>query len=352
MTSNMVKEITINIDDIISGDFGAYQIKELKGEGSFGKVARCVDISTNQNVAVKIARAHLTQATKHEAHVLRMLSQLSDDKNIVKFISSFEYKGHYCLVMENLDQSLYNFMEKRSFQPLNLPEIRYITGQLLVAFKELSKLQLVHVDLKPDNVMLVNHKLYPFKVKLIDFGISTCVAAMAPGSVLQAVGYRAPEISLFANSNGAVDMWALGCVMAFLYLGQNLFPCNCEYQMMTVITRMLGMPEVHQLRQGLRTRCFFKNVNGHYQLNLPKEYTMLTGKIVQPCRNWSTAFTSLENMAIYHRQPVTEAEKEESRQFINFMKEMLQVNPAKRITPEKALQHPFITQKKVPKRQS
>ncbi|KAK7925306.1 hypothetical protein WMY93_007616 [Mugilogobius chulae] len=92
--------------------------------------------------------------------------------------------------MESLDQSLFHFMSSSHFRPLHLADIRYITQQLLEALKELSKFKLVHGDLKPDNIMLVDHKREPFKIKLIDFGISMDVRALIPGSVIQAIGCR------------------------------------------------------------------------------------------------------------------------------------------------------------------
>uniref|UniRef100_A0A3B3ZVW6 Protein kinase domain-containing protein n=1 Tax=Periophthalmus magnuspinnatus TaxID=409849 RepID=A0A3B3ZVW6_9GOBI len=281
---------------IVSGSFGSYQIKEIKGEGSYGCVALCTDMSTNQDVAMKICQRQKSGTNRHEANVLRKLRYMSSEKNLVRFHTAFEYQDHYCLVLEHLDQSLFDLMESEDFKPFHVSDIRYITEQLLVTFKELAKRGFIHGDLKPDNIMLVNHRLQPFKIKLIDFGLSMPVRSLVPGYIFQSIGYRAPEVSLGTKINEAIDMWGLGCVLAFLYLGQNFFPVHCEYEMMRIITQTRGMPDIQQLLEGEFGLLFFKR------------------------------------------------KKEKTRQFFEFLNKLLEVNPAKRITPEKALTHSFITQ--------
>uniref|UniRef100_A0A3B4TGV3 Protein kinase domain-containing protein n=1 Tax=Seriola dumerili TaxID=41447 RepID=A0A3B4TGV3_SERDU len=149
-----------------------------------------------------------------EVAIIKKLRKLDQDKNnLVRFAEHFEYKGHVCLAFEMLDINIYDFIRSRDFQPLHLSEIRVITQQMLVALNALKSVGLSHADVKPDNIMLVNHQ-QPFRVKLI--------------------GYRAPEVMLGFPLDEAVDMWSLGCVLAFMYLGQNLYPIRCAYQVMRV----------------------------------------------------------------------------------------------------------------------
>uniref|UniRef100_A0A3B3ZWY7 Protein kinase domain-containing protein n=1 Tax=Periophthalmus magnuspinnatus TaxID=409849 RepID=A0A3B3ZWY7_9GOBI len=294
--ASIEKKMNLAMNSIVSGSFGSYQIKEIKGEGSYGCVALCTDMSTNQDVAMKICQRQKSGTNRHEANVLRKLRYMSSEKNLVRFHTAFEYQDHYCLVLEHLDQSLFDLMESEDFKPFHVSDIRYITEQLLVTFKELAKRGFIHGDLKPDNIMLVNHRLQPFKIKLIDFGLSMPVRSLVPGYIFQSIGYRAPEVSLGTKINEAIDMWGLGCVLAFLYLGQNFFPVHCEYEMMRIITQTRGMPDIQQLLEGEFGLLFFKR------------------------------------------------KKEKTRQFFEFLNKLLEVNPAKRITPEKALTHSFITQ--------
>ena len=62
--------------------------------------------------------------------------------------------------------------------------------QLLTAFDALKGIGVVHTDLKPDNIMLVNHQDEPFRVKLIDFGLSCTTSEMMHGMKVQPLGYR------------------------------------------------------------------------------------------------------------------------------------------------------------------
>ncbi|KAF3844944.1 hypothetical protein F7725_008107 [Dissostichus mawsoni] len=70
-----------------------------------------------------------------------------------------------------LDMSIWDLSSQMQ-EPFSLNEIRPITQQLLVAFEALKGIGIIHTDLKPDNVMLVNHKSQPFRIKLIDFGLA------------------------------------------------------------------------------------------------------------------------------------------------------------------------------------
>ncbi|XP_055011884.1 homeodomain-interacting protein kinase 2-like [Boleophthalmus pectinirostris] len=342
--TNRQGEVILVIGNTISSDFGSYQIKELKGEGVFGRVARCSDLSTNRDVALKISKFMKLRATRYEANILHELLSVSEAKNIVTFVTSFAYQNQYCLVMELLDQSLSEFMKSREFKPIHVSDIRYIAEQLLVAFKELSKRGLVHADLKPSNVMLVDHKREPFRIKLIDFGLTKRVKSLVPGVIMQPLGYRAPEVSLGSELNQTVDMWSLGCVLAFLYLGQNLFPCHCEYEMVRIITQIRGLPDPEQLEKGLFTHLYLRKSDDRYEMCPQEDYSAKLGKNVKPCKNWSKNFTCLEDMMEFHPKPVLQLEKLKTMHFFDLLKLIFEVNPAKRITPEKALKHSFIKQ--------
>ncbi|XP_056241328.1 homeodomain-interacting protein kinase 1-like [Seriola aureovittata] len=164
--------------------------------------------------------------------ILKVISVLNPDHiNVVKFFERFEYMGQDCLAFEMLDVSLYDLFEVRNWKSLSLREIRPIAKQLLVALDALKGLGILHTDIKPDNIMFVDKKDQPLRVKLIDFGEAIPASKVRLGLELQPTGYRAPEISLGFPFTEAIDVWGVGCVLAFLYLAQNLFPVDCDYQM-------------------------------------------------------------------------------------------------------------------------
>lgn len=192
--------------DILRGKSCKYLLRNLKGEGSFGKVARCVKLDTMDNVAVKIVKKWSTWSAKKEVNAFKRISILH----------------HVCIVLKVLDRSLQDFMIERRCKPLHLSEIRVISQQMLMGLNALKSLGMVHADIKLDNIMLVNHRLHSFRVKLIDFGYAAPVSSVKCGTTIQAIGYRAPEVILGLKMDEATDMWSLACVMEYLFLSQHL----------------------------------------------------------------------------------------------------------------------------------
>uniref|UniRef100_A0A3P8NQF7 Protein kinase domain-containing protein n=1 Tax=Astatotilapia calliptera TaxID=8154 RepID=A0A3P8NQF7_ASTCA len=266
----------------------------LLGQGSFGRVVECVKLDTFERVAVKAAKREYNEFAWKEAAAVKELSVLDRDRcNLVKYYEVFEYKHRTFISMEMLDISLHDFVTKRSRGPLALCDIRVILKQMFVALTALKSRGMMHADIKPDNIMLVNQSQQPYKVKLIDFGFATSPAKIPPGTIIQAL---------------TADMWTLGCVAAFLYLGHHLFFSRCEYQMMQTFVHMLGQPNKRMLQEGRYSTKYF---------------WMRKGIIEQ-------------------------SEVEDTAAFLSLLKWMLCVDPVKRITPVEGLGHRFITMKHLP----
>ncbi|XP_028437295.1 homeodomain-interacting protein kinase 1-like [Perca flavescens] len=348
------EDFQVHENDTLSGKSCKYLVQNVMGEGSFGKVACCVKLDTMENVAVKIVKKHLTRAGKKEASAFKHICILDLNKsNLVTFLESFMHKGHMCLVLEILDTTLHNLMSERGRRPLCLSEIRVISQQMLVALGALGSIGLMHADIKPDNVMLVNHQLQPFRVKLIDFGSSTPVSRVKCGTTIQTLGYRAPEVILGLPLDEAVDMWSLGCVLAFLYLSKHLYPIRCEYDVMRVIVQMQGQPGDRLLDAGVHTKIFFnKNKDSTKQawrLNTGSEYVLATGEKTRQSRTSFNKYTCMGDMTKDHEKPKTDGEHEDTRAFFSLLKWMLRLDPATRIGPAKALRHRFITMTHFPR---
>uniref|UniRef100_A0AAQ4Q4W7 Protein kinase domain-containing protein n=1 Tax=Gasterosteus aculeatus aculeatus TaxID=481459 RepID=A0AAQ4Q4W7_GASAC len=121
------------------------------GEGTFGKVAKCVNLKANENTAMKILKDVNDYAI--EVQMLEKLRKLDTEKNnLVGFVDNFIVDDKSCIAFECLDRSLYDLMEQRE-APLTPNEIRPITRQLLVALNALKGIGILHADVKLDNVM-------------------------------------------------------------------------------------------------------------------------------------------------------------------------------------------------------
>uniref|UniRef100_A0A3B4AG67 Protein kinase domain-containing protein n=1 Tax=Periophthalmus magnuspinnatus TaxID=409849 RepID=A0A3B4AG67_9GOBI len=190
-----------------------YCVLDMLSEGVFGQVLHCLKPTSAETVAVKVLKKEGQYSLKRELAMLHRVQQLDPEKcHVVKFIDTFVWNDNTCMVFEMLDCSLIDFCKRRKKRP-NLSEIRVIAQQLLMAFEALGELGIVHTDLKPDNVMLVNCKNQPLKVKLIDFGVAHLKSEMKLGSSHQNIYYQAPEVSLGLPLTEALDMWSLGVVL-------------------------------------------------------------------------------------------------------------------------------------------
>uniref|UniRef100_A0A665WTR9 Protein kinase domain-containing protein n=1 Tax=Echeneis naucrates TaxID=173247 RepID=A0A665WTR9_ECHNA len=335
--------------DVLSGGQNRYLVQKIVGKGAFGQVAQCLRLDTKEKMAVKIVRKDESWAGKRELVMLQRLKNVDHDKyNLIKLIEHFEHNGHICLVFEMLHISVESFIERISLKPLRLPSIRMIAQQLLMALYALKKTGVVHADIKPDNIMLVDQNLHSFKVKLIDFGMALPLSRMHTGTIIQIIGYRAPEVILGLPLGVAVDMWSLGCVLAFLYVGWDPIPLHCQYEALKVIIRVLGQPGNHLLDAATNTSCFFyKDIYPPYQWKLKRECPLRCCSNKSPrAEVYMGSFHTLkrlEELQKFHPCDVDSTyEYEDTKNFLSLLKQMLHVDPKQRITPKEALKHKFI----------
>ena len=171
----------------------AYEVLEFLGRGTFGQVVKCWKKGTNDIVAIKILKNHPSYARQGQIEV-SILSRLSQENaeefNLVRAYECFQHKNHTCLVFEMLEQNLYDFLKQNKFQPLPLKYIRPVTQQVLTALLKLKNLGLIHADLKPENIMLVDPVRFPYRVKVIDFGSASHVSKAVCSTYLQSRYYR------------------------------------------------------------------------------------------------------------------------------------------------------------------
>lgn len=176
----------------------AYEVLEFLGRGTFGQVVKCWKKGTNEIVAIKILKNHPSYARQGQIEVsilTRLSHENADEFNFVRAYECFQHKNHTCLVFEMLEQNLYDFLKQNKFQPLPLKYIRPVTQQVLTALLKLKSLHLIHADLKPENIMLVDPVQFPYRVKVIDFGSASHVSKAVCSTYLQSRYYRLVYIS-------------------------------------------------------------------------------------------------------------------------------------------------------------
>jgi homeodomain interacting protein kinase len=329
-----------------------YEVLEFLGRGTFGQVVKCWKKGTNEIVAIKILKNHPSYARQGqiEVSILSRLSQENADEfNFVRAYECFQHKNHTCLVFEMLEQNLYDFLKQNKFSPLPLKYIRPILQQVLTALLKLKQLGLIHADLKPENIMLVDPVRQPYRVKVIDFGSASHVSKAVCNTYLQSRYYRAPEIILGLPFCEAIDMWSLGCVVAELFLGWPLYPGSSEYDQIRYISQTQGLPTEHMLNNASKTtKFFYRDMESTYpfwRLKTPEEHEAETGIKSKEARKY--IFNCLDDIGQVNVPTDLEggqllAEKVDRKEFIDLLKRMLTMDQERRTTPGEALNHAFV----------
>ena len=180
-----------------------------------------------------------------EIKLLRYLNKLdpNDEHGIVRLLDFFYYREHLFLVFELLRQNLYEVQQKSlresrsvtsSGYYFSTARMKHITRQTLTALRFLHSKNIIHSDLKPENVLIKN--LETCTVKVIDLG-SSCFVTDFLGSYVQSRSYRAPEVVLGVDYDQKIDIWSLGCMLVELVTGFVLFQSTCLAELLAKVLR-------------------------------------------------------------------------------------------------------------------
>jgi predicted Ser/Thr protein kinase len=242
----------------VIGDHLAYRYEVIDhlGKGAFGKVLKCYDHKESLYVAIKVVR-NARRFHKQAAVELRIL-QLLKDRNVpdtVVLLDHFVFREHVCIVFELLGVNLFDYLKLNKFKGFPLQWVRSIAFRLVKVMVAMHTFEIVHCDLKPENVLFTDHN--KASIKLIDFG-SSCFHSEQIYTYIQSRFYRAPEILLGAPYSMAIDMWSLGCLLAELYTGRPLFPGESESDQLLSIMQALNLPPADLLSQSTKRAQFFR----------------------------------------------------------------------------------------------
>ncbi|XP_042445946.1 serine/threonine-protein kinase PRP4 homolog [Zingiber officinale] len=249
---------------------GRYEVIASHGKGVFSTVVRAKDLkarkSDPEEVAIKIIRNNETmyKAGQDELVILNKLAGADpeDKRRCVRFISSFKYRNHLCLVFESLHMNLREVLKKFDRNiGLKLTAVRAYAKQLLTALKHLRNCGVLHCDIKPDN-MLVNEAKNV--LKLCDFGNAMFAGKNEITPYLVSRFYRAPEIILGLPYDHPMDVWSVGCCLYELYTGKVLFPGPSNNDMLRLHMELKGPFPKKMLRKGAFTdQHFDQDLNFH-----------------------------------------------------------------------------------------
>ena len=292
-----------------------YEVIKRLGGGSFADVYLGKELATSDMVAIKVLKKKYRKLDQcYELREVQSLQKLCKESlssqkgydNIIKLKEIiFEKKnGKLSLVFEYMETDLYELMKKRSPSRLSEDEIKDITYQMLLGLFHMHKYGFFHRDMKPENLLLTGKK-----VKIADFGLAREIRSIPPFTEYVSTRYyRAPECILRSqNYNSPVDIWAVGCIMAEMYMHpMPLFYGASEKEVFIKICTTLGSPNKSNWHEG---------VNQASKIGM--KYPQSSG-------------TDLANIVIGA-----------SPEAIDLMKQMLKWAPNARATAASLLNHPF-----------
>uniref|UniRef100_A0A4W5RHZ7 Serine/threonine-protein kinase PRP4 homolog n=1 Tax=Hucho hucho TaxID=62062 RepID=A0A4W5RHZ7_9TELE len=330
----------LNIGEILDKRYSVYG---YTGQGVFSNVIRARDVArASHEVAIKIIRNNeLMQKTGlKELEFLKKLNNADpDDKfHCLRLFRHFYHKQHLCLVFEPLSMNLREVLKKYGKDVgLHIKAVRSYSQQLFLALKLLKRCNILHADIKPDNILVNESKTI---LKLCDFGSASHVAENDITPYLVSRFYRAPEIIIGKPYDYGIDMWSVGCTLYELYTGKILFPGKTNNHMIKLAMDIKGKMPNKMIRKGV-----FKDQ--HFDQNLNFLYTEVD-KVTEreKVTVMSTINPTKELLAdMVGCQRLPEDQRKKVAQLKDLLDLTLMLDPAKRISINQALQHPYIQEK-------
>nr|XP_022907633.1 serine/threonine-protein kinase prp4 [Onthophagus taurus] len=320
-----------------------YMVYGYTGQGVFSNVVRARDQARgNQDVAVKIIRNNeiMHKTGLKELEILKKLNDADpeDRMHCLRLIRHFFHKQHLCMVFEPLAMNLREVLKKYGKDVgLHVKAVRSYTQQLLLALKLLKKTGILHADIKPDNILVNESKLV---LKLCDFGSASHINDNEITPYLVSRFYRAPEIILGIPYDYAIDMWSAACTIYELYTGRILFSGKSNNQMLKFFMDMKGKIPNKVIRKGaFKEKHFDANCNFLYHEidKVTEREKVVVMTMVKPTRDLQSELVAGQALPQDQLRKVT--------QLKDLLDKALAVDPAKRISLNNALTHPFIQDK-------
>ncbi|KAL1501781.1 hypothetical protein ABEB36_007046 [Hypothenemus hampei] len=226
-TTAKVEDVPSQSEEQITDMSQIYQIypDEVLGSGQFGIVYGGVHKRSGRVVAIKVIDK-LRFPTKQEAQLkneVAILQNLSHP-GVVNLERMFETPERIFVVMEKLKGDMLEMILSHEKGRLTERVTKFLITQILIALKHLHSKNIVHCDLKPENVLLNSDSEYP-QVKLCDFGFARIIGEKSfRRSVVGTPAYLAPEVLRNKGYNRSLDMWSVGVIVYVSLSGT--FPFN------------------------------------------------------------------------------------------------------------------------------
>ena len=251
--TNLDGLIVCKIGDKLHGN--RYEVLELAGQGTFGTVLDVYDHKRKARIALKVIRdiAQYASAAYIEVDVLERIRIADPEKKFgcVRLHSVFRMKHnnreHMCLGFQSLGINLYEVLKKHKFCGFAVSTLRWFAYQLLASVAWCHSISLIHTDLKPENILLLTNESSS-DIRLIDFGAATFQNDQH-STLINTRQYRGPEVILGLGWSYPSDLWSVGCILAELNTGRQLFSTHEDMEHLALMERILNRSLPDQMCQ-------------------------------------------------------------------------------------------------------
>ena len=256
-----------------------YEILKELGKGGFSIVYLAKERATGKLVAIKVIDKDVDNENAPKTEF--SIQREFESPYIVNILSYYEDESHFLLVIEyvNGGELFDAIVNEGAYSEFDAAKL---VQQILIGLKVLHDNNVIHRDLKPENLLLsIDEKTGETTVKISDFGLAGIFSDEKISQYCGTEGYAAPEIMNNVPYDSSVDIWSLGVIVYILLCGFRPFESDDRYELYQQVT---------------------------------------SGTVEFPSPEWD----------------------EISKEAIDFISQMLKIDPTKRITIEDALNHPWI----------
>ncbi|KAJ8899296.1 hypothetical protein K2173_018270 [Erythroxylum novogranatense] len=279
-----------------------YKLLQELGDGTCGSVFKAINTDTYEIVAVKRMKRKFyfweECMNLREVKALRSMNH----PNIIKLKEVVRENNDLFFIFEYMEYNLYQIMRERE-KPFSEEEIRCFVSQVLQGLSHMHRNGYFHRDLKPENLLVTKDVL-----KIADFGLAREVLSLPPYTeYVSTRWYRAPEVLLQSSTyTPAIDMWAVGAILAELFTLTPIFPGESEVDQLYKICCVLGAPDWTTFREA-------KNISGLMNISYSEILPANLSEIIPNA----------------------------SSEAIDLIMKLCSWDPLKRPTADQSLQHPF-----------
>jgi len=267
-------------------------------------------------------------------------------RHVIKLMRTCLYRGHLCLVFECMWDNLRVALKKYTKNAgMSLQAVRVYTKQLLTALRHIHKCEVIHADIKPDNILIsAGHNV----VKICDLGSAMYTEEVEVTPYLVSRFYRAPEIVLGIKYGFPIDVFAIGCTLCELFTGKVLFPGKSNNDMIRLFMEVKGKFPHKMIKSGITWKQHFnedmdfKHQDTNKATRKKVVRTITDMSVKRPIIDIVMARVGTEKQKSDKPEDILYCKK--AKQFADLINQMTTLDPERRINATDALSHPFVSE--------